>query len=203
MLGIWDSVTSEAENKRQVWGRQTCWFRVESLRDVHTLLLSCRKEKPAFPSLLGLREFGAGRGDCFRSAWLCQQQVLTLMGSGDRCANWKPGHRKTHLWQNQPLGPIRRNLTGENLVRLRLSSTMGHTLSILLSTSKCLSLSNHPFPMNLSANKVELQMEKTNLWLPGGKEGWRDKLGNWDWQIHTTTYKTENQQGPTVQHRER
>ena len=25
----------------------------------------------------------------------------------------------------------------------------------------------------------------------GGKRG-RDKLGDWDWQIHTTVYKTDN-----------
>ena len=29
-----------------------------------------------------------------------------------------------------------------------------------------------------------------------------DKLGVWDEQIHTTIYKIDNQQGPTVQHRE-
>ena len=30
-----------------------------------------------------------------------------------------------------------------------------------------------------------------------GKVG-RDKLGDWDWHIHTTIYKIDNQQGPTV-----
>ena len=34
-----------------------------------------------------------------------------------------------------------------------------------------------------------------------GKAGW-DKLGVWDSQIHTTIYEIDNQQGPTVQHRE-
>ena len=29
-----------------------------------------------------------------------------------------------------------------------------------------------------------------------------DKLGDWDRHIHTTTYKIDNQQGPTVQHSE-
>ena len=29
----------------------------------------------------------------------------------------------------------------------------------------------------------------------------RDKLGVWDQQIQTTTYKIDKQQGPTVQHR--
>ena len=33
--------------------------------------------------------------------------------------------------------------------------------------------------------EVESQIQKTNLWLPGGKRG-RDKLGGWDWHIHTT-----------------
>ena len=28
--------------------------------------------------------------------------------------------------------------------------------------------------------EIELQMQKTNLWLPGGKGGGRDKLGDWD-----------------------
>ena len=41
---------------------------------------------------------------------------------------------------------------------------------------------------------------KNKLWLPkekaGGKGG--DKLGVWDEQIHTTIYKTDNQQRPTV-----
>ena len=34
--------------------------------------------------------------------------------------------------------------------------------------------------------KTEAQMYGTNLWLPRGKEGGRDKLGDWDWQIHMT-----------------
>ena len=29
-----------------------------------------------------------------------------------------------------------------------------------------------------------------------------DKLGVWDEHIHTTMYKIDNQQGPTVEHRE-
>ena len=35
-----------------------------------------------------------------------------------------------------------------------------------------------------------------------GKGGGRDKLGVWDQQIHTTIYKVDKQQGPTVQYRE-
>ena len=30
----------------------------------------------------------------------------------------------------------------------------------------------------------------------------RDKLGVWDYHRHTTIYKIDNQQGPTVEHRE-
>ena len=39
--------------------------------------------------------------------------------------------------------------------------------------------------------EVELQMQKINLWLPGDKEG-KDKLGNWDQDIHTIIYKIDN-----------
>ena len=31
-----------------------------------------------------------------------------------------------------------------------------------------------------------------------GEKGMRDKLGVWDQQIHTTIYKIDKQQGPTV-----
>ena len=34
-------------------------------------------------------------------------------------------------------------------------------------------------------------MYKINLWLPGDKEG-KDKLGNWDQDIHTIIYKIDN-----------
>ena len=49
--------------------------------------------------------------------------------------------------------------------------------------------------------KIDSQAQKTNLWSPNRK--WeRDQLGIWDEQIHTTVYKIDKQQGPTVQHRE-
>ena len=38
---------------------------------------------------------------------------------------------------------------------------------------------------------MKSQMQKINLWLPGGKEG-GDKLGEHDWRIHTTIYKIDN-----------
>ena len=40
--------------------------------------------------------------------------------------------------------------------------------------------------------EIELQMYKTNLRLPGGKREGEDKLGDWDWHIHTTMYKIGN-----------
>ena len=51
---------------------------------------------------------------------------------------------------------------------------------------------------------TDSQTQKTNLWLPKGKGGGqrRNKLGVWDQQIHTTIYKIDKKQGPTVQHRE-
>ena len=35
-----------------------------------------------------------------------------------------------------------------------------------------------------------------------GKGGERDSLGVWDWRVHTAICKMDNQQGPTVEHRE-
>ena len=46
--------------------------------------------------------------------------------------------------------------------------------------------------------ETDSQTSKTNLQLPKGKGGWTDRLGVWDWHIHTTIFKTDNQQGPTV-----
>ena len=39
-----------------------------------------------------------------------------------------------------------------------------------------------------------------NLQLPGGKGG-REKQGVWDGHVYTTVFKTDNQEGPTVQHK--
>ena len=36
----------------------------------------------------------------------------------------------------------------------------------------------------------------------GGKFGGRDSLGVWDGHVYTAIFKTDNQQGPTEQHRE-
>ena len=47
--------------------------------------------------------------------------------------------------------------------------------------------------------KMEIQTQKTNLWLSKGMGG-RHKLGVWDKHRHTTIYKIGKQQRPTVQH---
>ena len=49
--------------------------------------------------------------------------------------------------------------------------------------------------------ETDSQTQKPNLWLQNGK-GERDKLGIQDQQIHPTTYKTDEEQRPTVQHKE-
>ena len=43
--------------------------------------------------------------------------------------------------------------------------------------------------------------QRKQTWLPQGKGG-MDALGVWDYHIHTTIYKIDNQQGPTVRHTE-
>ena len=55
--------------------------------------------------------------------------------------------------------------------------------------------------MNLFTKLKQNHGQKTNLWLPKEK-GEGDKLGVWNQQIHTTIYKIDKQQGPTVWHRE-
>ena len=34
--------------------------------------------------------------------------------------------------------------------------------------------------MYLSTKEIELQMQKTDLWLPGSEAARKDKLGDWD-----------------------
>ena len=41
-----------------------------------------------------------------------------------------------------------------------------------------------------------------NLWLPGGQGRGKDRLGIWNWHVHTAIFKIDNQKGPMVQHRE-
>ena len=50
--------------------------------------------------------------------------------------------------------------------------------------------------MNLSTKQRLTDMEN-KLMVTKGKRG-RDKIGVWDWHIHTTIYKIDNQQGNAV-----
>ena len=43
-----------------------------------------------------------------------------------------------------------------------------------------------------------LQILKTNLWLPKGKFGGKDKSGTWDEHTQTTLYQIDNQQGHAI-----
>ena len=59
--------------------------------------------------------------------------------------------------------------------------------------------------MNLITRQKQPQRHKKQTYgyqRGKGREGRRDKLRVWDQQIHTTKYKTDNPQGPTVQHRD-
>ena len=42
---------------------------------------------------------------------------------------------------------------------------------------------------------------REQIWLPGGKEV-GDRLEVLDWHVHSIIFKTDNQQGPMIQHRE-
>ena len=55
--------------------------------------------------------------------------------------------------------------------------------------------------MNLFTKQKQTHIENKLMITKGGR-GRRDKLGVWDEQIHTTIYKIDKQQGPTVWHRE-
>ena len=53
--------------------------------------------------------------------------------------------------------------------------------------------------------ETDLQILRTNLWLPKGECGINQELGmntHTHTHTHTTIYKIDNQEGPTVQHRE-
>ena len=48
--------------------------------------------------------------------------------------------------------------------------------------------------------ETDAQTQKTNLMVTKGLRVWgREKLGVWDYQIHTTICKIDKQQGPTEQ----
>ena len=46
--------------------------------------------------------------------------------------------------------------------------------------------------------ETDSQTQKTNLWLPKGNGGRRNKLRVWDYQLQTTIHKIDKQQGFTV-----
>ena len=50
--------------------------------------------------------------------------------------------------------------------------------------------------------EIDSQALRTHIGLQRGKGGGGDKLGVWDQQIHTTVYKIDKEQGPTVEHRQ-
>ena len=50
----------------------------------------------------------------------------------------------------------------------------------------------------LTKQKQTHRLRKRIYGYQGGRVGWRDRLGVWDWHIHTTIYKIDKQQGPTV-----
>ena len=55
--------------------------------------------------------------------------------------------------------------------------------------------------MNLFTKQKQIHRHRKQTYgYQRGKVG--DKLGVWDEDIHTTIYKTDKQQGPTVGHRE-
>ena len=58
--------------------------------------------------------------------------------------------------------------------------------------------------INEQIYKTDLQILKRNLWLPKRKHLWRGReySGAWDEHTYTTAFKIDDQQGPTVQHRE-
>ena len=50
----------------------------------------------------------------------------------------------------------------------------------------------------IDKTETDSQTQKTKLWLPGGKGGGGDRLGVWEGQVHTTTLKIDDDQGPSV-----
>ena len=54
---------------------------------------------------------------------------------------------------------------------------------------------------NLLQNRNRLTELENELVVNGGRLGEGDDQGVWDQQVHTSVFKIDNQQGPTVQHR--
>ena len=45
--------------------------------------------------------------------------------------------------------------------------------------------------LNFCKAEIETQMQRTNVWIPRGKEEW-DELGDWDRHKCTAMYKIDN-----------
>ena len=56
--------------------------------------------------------------------------------------------------------------------------------------------------MNLFTKQKQTHRHRNQIYGYQREKGARDKLGVWDQQIQTTTYKKDKQQGPTVYHME-
>ena len=50
--------------------------------------------------------------------------------------------------------------------------------------------------------KTEKDSDSENEFKVAKEEGLGNRQGVWDGHVHTAVFKTDNQQGPTVQHRE-
>ena len=55
--------------------------------------------------------------------------------------------------------------------------------------------------MNLQNRERPTDLEN-KLMVAGGMDGGRDSQGVWDGHVHSVIFKMEDQQGPTVQHKE-
>ena len=62
------------------------------------------------------------------------------------------------------------------------------TLPFFKNLKKMIQMTNGP----IYKTEIESQVQKTNLRLQRGKDGKRDKLGDWDWHVYTIIYKIDN-----------
>ena len=56
--------------------------------------------------------------------------------------------------------------------------------------------------MNLFTKQKHTHRLENQLMAASREDGGRDSQGVWDGHVHTAIFKMDNQQGPTVQHRE-
>ena len=53
--------------------------------------------------------------------------------------------------------------------------------------------------MNLFTKQEQIhRLKEQTYWLPEGNGVGRERLGIWDWHVHTAISETDNQQGPTI-----